>query len=973
MLFVVVCVVLCFCAGAHALQTSYFVAPNGNDGQPGTQSQPFASLARAQQAVRGSLQAPSLTTNITVFVSPGQYFLNETLTFDARDSAPDGLFVRYMGLSTTQTNAATLYHGVKVTTPWIPYQGNIWVSNITSLRPPAPPAPPPSPYPQCGVVEPGYDYDGHDLVSIMVDSLNDCCIACSNHASCNAWSFCVPGVQCGTPGKPVNCYLKSSSAGRHYFGPNRTSGTISPPSPPSWRFYQLLENREGGILARTPNRGSGYLRQLGVKNTNTQLNWPAGALPASFAWQDAQVFCNLGADWFSETRLVTSANLSMRTLTYGPGSGAFTCNDKVYLQGPKELIDEPGEFSFDHQQRLLYYYPRNKPTSSSAFPEVIVPYGPRIFEFSGKNYSSLVKNVVVDGLTFMGGDFTSDGSFLVFTNAQPNSVDPRTKEAMIRVENATNIVIQNCRLAYGATSGIWLEGWAQNITIRYNVIDNIGFCGIYANGIYPGIGFPTPFPTALSSDVNKYHQIDGNIIFRLGQRVGHGGAVWLFQSGTLSITRNLMRESPRNAIGIFGVRFGAGQTLPLHLYNKTLDFFSALDVLHTRNLFIAYNIFQNTVRDTADAGAVELWGVGANNTITMNAFSDMDSGAMDGSWMNFLFADDASHFLTWTKNIVFEMKGKGSEEMTMQKSVGSVFSNNILACSLLGHAANFDPYIEPAANMKITSNIWFNLTTDDDADDFSVNDYTSATLRDSCSLFKDPNNIKIYNFTNTTSPSLNDPVVKELDFNLYYNTKHDIHQLSAQGWDLHALEADPGFLVNISHLPFALTHADFALPKDSPAITKQGFEWFDVHEIDLPGDLHWQVGLVLQRDGTQKIQAEEYHRMRGAWHAGSFAITPGPNNFPFASDAWAVYDNVGNIQCASNCSMVIRAAILTDNTCLSFAFAEPDNVLCELHLAKTNASLQVYSAPCTAPLPMRVEKLFVFFNAAVTLDWFQIV
>lgn len=34
---------------------------------------------------------------------------------------------------------------------------------------------------------------------------------------------------------------------------------------------------------------------------------------------------------------------------------------------------------------------------------------------------------------------------------------------------------------------------------------------------------------------------------------------------------------------------------------------------------------------------------GANNVAHHNCFSDMDPGILDGSWMNFLFQDDAAH------------------------------------------------------------------------------------------------------------------------------------------------------------------------------------------------------------------------------------------------------------------------------------------------------------------------------------------
>ena len=52
--------------------------------------------------------------------------------------------------------------------------------------------------------------------------------------------------------------------------------------------------------------------------------------------------------------------------------------------------------------------------------------------------------------------------------------------------------------------------------------------------------------------------------------------------------------------------------------------------------------------------------------------------------MNFLFQDDASHYLNFSSNIVYEVKGAGSEEAGMIKSVNSVFENTVIADSMLG-------------------------------------------------------------------------------------------------------------------------------------------------------------------------------------------------------------------------------------------------------------------------------------------------
>ena len=70
----------------------YFVSPTGDDANPGTQDQPFATLQRAQQAARQKRG--------DVFLRGGTYYLSAPLVFTAQDSgAKDApvVFQNYQG------------------------------------------------------------------------------------------------------------------------------------------------------------------------------------------------------------------------------------------------------------------------------------------------------------------------------------------------------------------------------------------------------------------------------------------------------------------------------------------------------------------------------------------------------------------------------------------------------------------------------------------------------------------------------------------------------------------------------------------------------------------------------------------------------------------------------------------------------------------------------------------------------------
>lgn len=64
--------------------------------------------------------------------------------------------------------------------------------------------------------DPGYDYNGYDITGspILTGSFAACCAACNARDDCMYFSYCVASDSCGSTGSPVDCYMKSSNAGR---------------------------------------------------------------------------------------------------------------------------------------------------------------------------------------------------------------------------------------------------------------------------------------------------------------------------------------------------------------------------------------------------------------------------------------------------------------------------------------------------------------------------------------------------------------------------------------------------------------------------------------------------------------------------------------------------------------------------------------------------------------------------------------
>ncbi len=71
-----------------------YVAPDGDDTNPGTKKAPFLTIDRARQAVRSKI-ADGMTADVVVMLRGGNYYLQSPVTFDEHDSGTDGHSVIY--------------------------------------------------------------------------------------------------------------------------------------------------------------------------------------------------------------------------------------------------------------------------------------------------------------------------------------------------------------------------------------------------------------------------------------------------------------------------------------------------------------------------------------------------------------------------------------------------------------------------------------------------------------------------------------------------------------------------------------------------------------------------------------------------------------------------------------------------------------------------------------------------------------
>ena len=116
-----------------ALPAEFHVAPNGADANPGTRARPFATLHRAQEAVRAE-RAAHPDQGVTVTFRGGSYRLNRTLEFTPADSgASADQPVRYRA----EPGAEVVISGGRFITGWQSdaQRPGVWKTRVAESQP----------------------------------------------------------------------------------------------------------------------------------------------------------------------------------------------------------------------------------------------------------------------------------------------------------------------------------------------------------------------------------------------------------------------------------------------------------------------------------------------------------------------------------------------------------------------------------------------------------------------------------------------------------------------------------------------------------------------------------------------------------------------------------------------------------------------------------------------------------------------
>lgn len=627
------------------------------------------------------------------------------------------------------------------------------------------------------------------------------------------------------------------------------------PVPKGERFFTLIVDGRPATLAQTPNAGSGF-RGGAAGNGNETVRVPAEWM--DYDYTDAQVICFIGANWFGEVReVLTPKPNANKNLRIDPGAGTHGgMNERFFLRGVLEFLDEPGEWCLKHQEGYLYYWP---PSGTPAKHLIVRPTSPRLLDIHGRSPLTPARDIRIENLSLIGSDFglrwyisKPDKNI---PDGKHNSTPEPLQQGLLFAENVDGLHVTGCRILAAGHSGVWLNKFARRGVVENCLISGAGFAGIYANGFMPGEG---DFASGPESDVNRDHRIENNFIYDCGKVVGAGCGILFYQSGHSRIARNEIGRMPRYGIAFKGVRWGV---LPRKLYGQEVTFDTHGGYIHTRKNEVIGNEIYSVCRNSFDYGAIEGWGTGRDNLWASNNLHDLDQVLNWDGWAHVLFPDDACHWLTIRDNIIHHCSGGRSTGAIMLKNIGQVVENNLVVDCDIGRLMTFQPYIEPSWDVTVRHNIFAKDGAESrygNIGGYSINGRppVDGEVPPGSTGFKEIN----HNWITPANPKKTNPLAgHKMDLDSTFGPA-PLRRLKSD-WDI--------------------TAADYVVEP-----LPSWFKPIDASRMGLRSDFPFDKRAFTRRRATGKIQAEDYDRKRDLRTTGGYGI------YHLVPGAWAKYANV---------------------------------------------------------------------------------
>jgi len=296
--------------------------------------------------------------------------------------------------------------------------------------------------------------------------------------------------------------------------------------------------------ARFPLSGARYLNAR--DGTDTVLAWREGDLNAIDV-TDLGERANLVfwpwsyAAWHKVTRRIERIDTDKRTIHVPENEGrvAIGAYARYYIEGARQLLDQPGEFYLDEAAGKLYYWPR--------FPDngervIIVPRLKRVISVEGNTADDPVRAIAIEGFEL---GYTDTFAAMTGRTLFPWSVSTGYgAHGTLHLRYTEDVAVRFNHVRASGLSGIYLERSNKRNTVYGNWVEDSGISGIVLAYHRERRDFPR--------DINEFNRVESNLIHGMGQIAVDSAGVNVWGVANNTVAHNEIFDGARYGITVRG-------------------------------------------------------------------------------------------------------------------------------------------------------------------------------------------------------------------------------------------------------------------------------------------------------------------------------------------------------------------------------------------------------------------------------------